>query len=111
MPALETDLTLVLDPADHAALLAAINCGAVNTARHVIDCLWSSTSPVRGGAAGGYMVCKEGATILGEGGAAWAVPTAAVTPLGIGCDSGSANAARAFIELVGIWSQPGSVTD
>ena len=92
-----------------SALVAALNCGAINTARHVIDVLWDSAVPIRGAAIGSYMVCKEGATILGEGGAVWAPPTAAVTPLAVGSDSGVTVAARAFVELAGIWSLPGSV--
>jgi hypothetical protein len=79
------------------ALVAALNCGAVNANRHVFDVLWDSQSPLRG-IAGAYMAVVEGGTILGSGGTAWTPPTADVTPLGFGCDSGSANAARCFIE-------------
>jgi hypothetical protein len=91
--------------------VAVLNCGALDAARHVIDCLWNSTAPILGGAASGYMICKEEATILGEGGAAWVAPTAGVGPLGIGCDSGATVSARCLVELAGIWSQPGCVND
>ena len=94
-----------------AALIATLNCGAVNTARHVLDLLYDSAAPIRGGATGGYLVVREGAAILGEGGAAWVAATVAVTPLRCGADAGVANAARCFIELTELRSCPGDVQD
>jgi hypothetical protein len=93
-----------------AGLIATLNCGAVNTARHVFDLLYDSRAPIRGGVAGGYIIVKEGSTILGEGGAAWVAQVAAVTPLWIGSLTGT-NAARCLIELLEIKSMPGSVQD
>jgi hypothetical protein len=93
-----------------AGLIATLNCGAVNTARHVFDILYDSVAPIRGGAAGGYIVVKEGATILGEGGAAWVAQVAAVTPLWIGSLTGT-HAARCLIELAQCKTEPGSVQD
>ena len=92
------------------ALVAAINCGAINTARHALVIDYDSTAPIRGAAAGGHIIVSEAGVILGEGAAAnWVVPTAAVTPLNVG-SAGGVNAARCFIELNELRSTPGSVT-
>lgn len=92
------------------ALVAAINCGAVNTARHTFIVMWDSFTPIRGAAAGGHMIVAENGVILGEGGAAWVAPTADVTPIAIGAAVGVTGAACCFIELEQLISDPGAVS-
>lgn len=73
-----------------AALVAAVNCGAVNTARHVFDVVWDSMVD--------YFAVLEGGTVLGSFAGPWTPGVAAVTPLGFGCDNSGSNAARCILE-------------
>jgi hypothetical protein len=74
-----------------AGLVAAVNCGAVNTSRHVFDVVWDSMI--------GYMAVVEAGTVLGSFTGPWVPGVADVTPLGYGCDNAGGNAARCFIEV------------
>jgi hypothetical protein len=68
---------------------AAVNCGALDGAQHILDVAWN--------AAAGKLSVKEGATVLGAyAGAAWVPSAVDVTPIYVGSNNG-ANAARASI--------------
>ena len=76
-----------------AALVDAVNCGAVNTAEHTFTVAWNSTL--------GTMSVSEGGVVLGSSApGAWTPEAGDVAPLYIGCDSAGTGAARCNVALL-----------
>jgi hypothetical protein len=80
------------------ALTCTMLCGPLTAARTRISICWDVLAPLRG-IGGAYAAVLVNDVVVATWLATWVPPTAAVTPLAIGCDTAGANSARAFIEL------------